>query len=204
MDASTHQSIANTHYFINGLSSGNSGADGKFSVYVYRGDTIRFTFLGYSDVTCLTDTLPGNSYVAGIFMETDTLNIGEVLVFPRMGDLRSEFMNSSSDVSPEMLNARNNILVSTYQGVNSSATLGDAGANYDMIRRKQVINAYEMGGISSGRMVGLNFFALIPASIYLLANGFPEKPEPPNPFVSSSELERIKKEYRERLKEKDK
>jgi hypothetical protein len=204
MDAATQLSIPNTHYYINGLSSGSSDTEGKFSLYVYRGDTIRFSFLGYSDVLFHTDTLPGNSYVAGIFMQGDTIAIGEVLVFPRLGDLRSEFMNTSAEVTPEMQNARNNILISAYQGINSSASLGDPGTNYELIRRKQVFEAYEKGGIPSDKMVQFNLISFIPVSIYLLANGFPEKPEPPKPFVSSSEIERIRKEYLERIRQKNK
>jgi len=200
MDATSQESIPNTHYYINGLSSGVSDDEGKFSLYVYRGDTIRFTFLGYRDLIYPTDSLAGNSYVAGIFMKDDTISIGEVLVFPRLGDLRSEFMNSSVEETTEMLNARNNVMISAYQGVNSSATLGDPGTNYDLIRRKQVFDAYEKGGIPSDKMVGLNLISFIPVSIYLLANGFPVKPEPPRPYISSSELERIRKGYAERLR----
>jgi len=198
-DAINQLPISNAHYSINRNSGGVTDNEGKFSLYAYKGDTIRFTFLGYSDLEFPTDTLPGNSYVAGIFMQADTVQIGEVVVFPRMGNLKSEFMNSKSDVSTEMLNAQNNITISTYQGLNNPPELGDPGINYELIKQKQTIAAYEKGGIPSDRMLGLNIISLIPASIYLLSHGLPVKPAPPQPRVSSAEIEKMKKVYRENL-----
>lgn len=203
LDASTQEAINNAHFSVNNLHGGATDMEGKFSLYVYRGDTIRFTYLGYSDLTYFTDTLVASSYVAGIFMKTDTLQIGEVVVFPRMGDLRSEFMNSSSQIPQEMINAQNNVLISTYQGINSTASLGEPDANYDLLKRQQTVDAYEKGGIPSDKMVGLNLLGLIPASIYLLKNGLPEKPPPPAPHVSASEIEKMKRSYRESLRSKN-
>lgn len=200
LDAETETELPDVHISINRLSVGLSDIEGKFSLYVYRGDTILFSFVGYSDVNFVTDTLPGKNYVAGIFFKRDTLLIGEVIVYPRMGDLRSEFMNSSVQESPEILNAQNNLKVSTFQGLNSAAELGDPATNYELLRQRQTIMAYEKGGIPSDRMVGLNILSIIPASIYLLKNGLPEKPVPPKPHVSNSEIEKMKRSYRESLK----
>ena len=70
----------------------------------------------------------------------------------------------------------------------------------ELLRQRQTIMAYEKGGIPSDRMVGLNILSIIPASIYLLKNGLPEKPVPPKPHVSNSEIEKMKRSYRESLK----
>lgn len=202
LDAESESEVSNAHISINRISSAVSDLEGKFSIYVYRGDTVQFSFLGYRDVTFVTDTLPGRSYVAGIFMQRDTMLIGEVIIHPRMGDLKTEFMNSDAQRSSELQNAQNNLIVSTYQGINSSAELGDPGTNYDLLRRRQTINAYEKGGIPSDQMMNLNVISLIPATIYILANGLPEKPPPPKPHVSYSEIEKMKRAYRESLKQK--
>jgi hypothetical protein len=202
-DAVSQAPIMNAHYSINNQVEGATDDEGKFSIYLFRGDTLRFSFLGHRDIIFHTDTLPGNSYVAGIFMKADTLQIGEVIVMPRMGDLRSEFMNSSGTVSQKMVNAQNNITISTYQGLTNPPELGDPGTNYEFIKQKQAITAYEKGGIPSDRMVGLNLISLIPASIYLLSNGLPVKPAPPAPRVSVAEMEKIKKAYRESLLQKN-
>lgn len=132
-------------------------------------------------------------------MKTDTLAVGEVIVFPRLGDLRSEFRSTSGQISQELVNAQHNLEISTYQGLNNSATLGDPQTNYDLIKREQIINAYEKGAIPSDKMLGLDFISIIPVGIYLLANGLPEKPEPPMPRVSDSEIEKMKRLYMRRV-----
>ena len=202
MDAETLQPVPNAQYLLNNRAGGVSDEEGKFSLYINRGDTITFTFLGYRDVVLRTDSLPGVSYVAGVFLQTDTLQIGEVVVLPRMANLRSEFMNTKPEVPQEMINAQNNITISAYQGVNSAARLGDPSTNYEVLKQKQSVEAYEKGGIPSDKMVGLNLISLLPATIYLLSNGLPEKPPPPKPHISPSELEKMKSAYRERLKAK--
>ena len=169
-------------------------------MFLERLDTIIFSYLGYQNVTfILSDTLSGNKFVAGIFLKSDTLSIGEVIVFPRLGDLRSEFRSTSGQTSQEFVNARHNLEILTYQGLNSTALLGDPQTNYDLLKRRQIINTYEKGSIPSDRMLGLDFISIIPVGIYLLANGLPEKPEPPKPRVSDSEIEKMKRLYRENL-----
>lgn len=202
LEAVSQAPLMNVHYSINSHVEGATDNEGKFSIYLYRGDTIRFSYLGHSDIIFHTDTLPASSYVAGIFMKADTMQIGEVIVMPRMGDLRSEFMNSSGTVSQKMVNAQNNITISTYQGLTNPPELGDPGTNYELIKQKQAITAYEKGGIPSDRMLGLNLISIIPVSIYLLSNGLPAKPAPPAPRVSLSEIEKMKKAYRESLLQK--
>ncbi|MEZ5001001.1 MAG: hypothetical protein R2744_11560 [Bacteroidales bacterium] len=122
-----------------------------------------------------------------------------------MGDLRTEFnMSGSPEVSQEIVNAQNNLMISTYQGLNNQATLGDPETNYSLLKQKQTIDAYEKGGIPSDRMVGLNVISLIPTTIYLLANGLPEKPPPPKPHVSNNDIEKMKRAYRDALEQKRK
>lgn len=203
MDASTQKPLSNVHYIINDDFGGATTDQGKFSMYINRYDTVVFSYMGYSDFYLkLSDTLVGNSFVAGIFMETDTLAIGEVIVLPRMGDLRSEFRNSDVEVSKELVNARNNLEVATYQGLSSEADLGDPGTNYELLRRKQIITAYEKGGIPSDQILGFSLISAIPAAIYLLKNGIPEKPVPPEPHVSNREINRMIELYRKSLLEK--
>jgi hypothetical protein len=203
MDASTQRPLSNVHYIINNDFGGATTDQGKFSMYIYRSDTVVFSYMGYSDFQLnLSDTLVGNSFVAGVFMETDTLAIGEVIVLPRMGDLRSEFRNTNVEVSRELVNARNNLEVATYQGLNSESSLGEPGSNYELLRRKQIITANEMGGIPSDQMIGLSIFSTIPAAIYLLKNGLPQKPAPPEPHVSNREINRMIELYRKSLLDK--
>ena len=116
-----------------------------------------------------------------------------------MSDLRTEFRNTDIEVPQEIINAQNNIEVATYQGLNSAAALGDPHNNYEMLRRKQVITAFEKGGIPSDKMLGLNVITVLPMAIYLLKNGLPERPEPPAPHVSDRELNKMVELYKKSL-----
>ena len=204
IDASSQLVLPNVHYIVNRSYGGSTGTDGKFSMFLEISDTVIFSFLGYHDVTfILSDTLRGNKFVAGIFMESDTFSVGEVIVFPRLGDLRSEFLSTSGQVPQELVNAQHNLEISTYQGLNNSATLGDPQTNYYLLKEKQIVSAYEKGSIPSDRMLGINVFTIIPAGIYLLTHGLPEKPLPPRPNVSDSDIEKMKLLYRKKIKKED-
>lgn len=200
MDAASQKYIPNVHYRLNRSTGGVSGPDGKFSLYLDRRDTVLFSYVGYSDfVFMLSDTLKGSSFVAAIFLQSDTTNIGEVIVIPRMADLRSEFRTTNVAEAPELANARNNLEVATYQGLNSSVSLGDPQANYEILKRTQLITAYEKGGIPSDKMLSINPISFIPAAIYLLANGLPQKPEAPRPYISPREMDLMIEQYRKNL-----
>ena len=203
LDATTKKSVSNVHYLINSISSGVTNEEGKFSLYMQKSDSVKFTYLGYTDfLLTLSDTLKGKSFVAAVFLKGDTLNVGEVVVLPRMSDLRSEFRTTEVDESNELLNAKNNLVAATYQGLTTNPAMGDPITNYQLIQRKQVITASELGGIPSDQMLGLNVFTIIPAAIYLIKNGLPEKPAPPKPHVSPLEIRKMIDEY-ERNKKKE-
>ena len=79
MDADTRTPLAGSQIIINRNFSSVSGNDGKFAFYVNRLDTVKFSMLGYKSATLyISDTLRGNEFIAGIYMHTDTLPIGEI------------------------------------------------------------------------------------------------------------------------------
>jgi hypothetical protein len=199
MDAKTLTPLANSQITINRSFSSISDNDGRFAFYINRSDTVIFSRLGYKPtVLFVSDTLTGKEYVTGIYMHSDTLLIGEVIIIPRLTNLRSELMNASTEPSPEMENARYNLEISAYQGRISQNKLGDPAANYELLRQKQKINAYEKGGIPSDRIVGISPLLLIPAA-YLLLHGLPEKPPPLKPQLTDQEVRQIHKKYMETL-----
>jgi hypothetical protein len=193
MDAVSQTPVPNPGYHIRNDISGLGGADGKFSFYVTRGDTVLFTSLGYLPVTMIiSDTLAGREYIAGIYLRMDTISIGEVIILPRIGNLKTEIMMMKPTTSQEQTNAQDNINISVYQGLNNSSTMGNPNTNYEMLRQKQRLDAKEKGGIPSDRMIGISPLLIIPAA-YLLMNGLPSRPQPPAPRVTDQELERIRK-----------
>jgi hypothetical protein len=197
MDASTLTPISNTQILINNAFSYLSNTDGMFSFYVLRKDTILFKHLGYKATEWIvSDSLKGTEFNTGIYLHTDTLSIGEVIIVPHFNNLRSEIMNAPSKVTPEMDNARYNVAISGYQGRTTTGKLGDPASNYGLLRQKQNIDAYEKGGIPSDMISGINPFLLVPAA-YLLIHGLPERPAPMEKKLSNQEIEQINEKYLE-------
>ena len=84
----------------------------------------------------ISDTLAGKEFIAGIYMKSDTLSIGEVIIVPRFSNLKSEILNSQSKTPSTMDNAKYNVAVSAYAGRNSINTLSDPASNYGSIKTK--------------------------------------------------------------------
>ncbi|MDP3003449.1 MAG: hypothetical protein Q8N38_10015 [Bacteroidales bacterium] len=201
MDANTLSPLANSQIMINRAFSSVSSDDGTFAFYVNRNDTVVFKILGYkATILYVSDTLIGREFIAGVYMHTDTLSIGEVVIVPRLINLKSEILNAKSKTPTTFDNARYNVAVSAYQGRNSQSKLGDPATNYTHLSQKQKVDAYERGGIPSDKMVGLSPLLLIPAA-YLLIHGLPEKPAPLKPQLSDQEVDQIQKKYLETMKQ---
>lgn len=175
----------------------NTFADdkGEFALFINSKDTLRFSRVGYKPVIFIRgDSLSVKQYVGGIFMNSDTVDIGEVIIMPRLENLKSEIINSPYTRSQEMENARYNVAISGYQGRTTTGNLGNPDANYDVIRQRTKINDFEKGGIPSDQIAAISPFMLIPAA-YLLMHGLPEKPAQYKPTLTDSELDQIIKNY---------
>jgi hypothetical protein len=199
MDASTLAPVSNARILVNNVFSYISESDGTFGFYVYRNDTVKFKHLGYKTTSWLvSDTLKGTQFNAGIFLHSDTVSIGEVIIVPKRSNIRSEILNAPSKEPATMNNARYNIALSGYQGRTTQGKLGDASSNYGLLRQQQKINAYEKGGIPSDMISGINPLLLLPAA-YLLIHGLPEKPAAMERKLSNDEIEQINEKYLEYL-----
>lgn len=195
-DASTNEPLVNSQIKINRKFAAVSDDNGTFAVRVNLSDTIEFSILGYQPVYIfVSDTLAGNEFLAGVYMKTDTLTIGEVVIMPRLASLKSDIFKAPP-ASTEMENARYNMAVSAYQGKVAISRLGDPASNYAILHQKQRIDAYEKGTIPSDRMATLSPLILIPAA-YLLINGFPDREPPMKANLTRQELEQIHKKYLE-------
>ena len=200
LDANSFSPVANSQIIINRAFTSVSGVDGTFAFYVSRRDTVVFVSLGYKPTTLyVSDTLSGSEFNAGIYMKADTLSIGDVVIVPRLNNLKSDMLNSRSRTPSTMDNARYNVAVSAYQGKNSQGRLGDPAANYELLRQKQKVDAFEKGGIPSDKIFGLNPLLIIPAA-YLLIHGLPEKPEPMKQELTEQEINEINRRYLETVK----
>ena len=202
LDASTEEPLPNSQIFINRIFTSVSDAEGKFAFYVNKKDTVVFSNVGYKKaIMQISDTLKGKQFLAGVFMHSDTINIGEVVIFPRMASLKSDMLRPPAEASRQMENAKYNLSVSSYQGRVNTGSLGDPAMNYEMLRQQQKNDAYSKGQIPSDKIVGLSPLLLIPAA-YLLIHGKPEKPAAVKPVVTDQEANMIISRYLESLKEK--
>ncbi|MBK8881028.1 MAG: hypothetical protein IPN67_01190 [Bacteroidales bacterium] len=202
IDANTFSPVTNTQIMINNSFSSTSGVDGSFSFYVKKSDTVIFRSLGYKEsVMSISDTLGGREYLTGIYLNSDTISIGEVIIVPGYKNLKSEILNAKTSAPPEMDNARYNVAVSAYQGKNSMNKLGDPQDNYAVINQRHKIDAYEKGGIPSEFIAGFNALIFLPVA-YSLLRGLPESPPPMQPQLSEQETARIHKKYLETQRQK--
>jgi hypothetical protein len=195
IDAKSLTPLAGTQVSINKVFSGISSSEGKFAFSVLRGDTIIFSRLGYKGVQMMvSDTLRGIEFLAGIYMSQDTVAIGEIVIVPRIGNLKSDLLKPKADLNIPLENAKSNLAISAYQGRFTQSQLGDPIINYELLRQKQRSDAYTKGQIPPDKMIGISPLLLIPAA-YLLMNGLPEKPEMPDPVLSDHEIDQIHKRY---------
>ena len=199
IDAESGARLGGSQVYINSALSGTSRDDGTFSFFAVKNDSVRFTRLGYKPrIYIVPDTLRTQEVLTGVFLSPDTIGIGEVLIIPRLPSLSNVVMQSTEQ---ERLlgNARNNISTAAYQGRTGQNKLGDPSMNYELIRQKQKLEAYERGGIPSDKIAGISPFMILPAA-YLLIHGLPEKPEAPEPHISGREIEELNRLYKESLR----
>jgi len=198
MDASNFSPIPNSQIMINKRFSSLSGKDGTFSFFVNKRDTVTFSSLGYVPSSMMiSDSLSGEEFVAGIFMNSDTVQIGEVVIVPGYRNLRSDIFNKKSTESAYESNAKYNVALSAYSGKTTQGTLGNPIDNYAVISQRQKTDAFEKGGIPSNNMVSVSPFMLIPAA-YLLIRGLPEPPAPFSPGLTQKEIDQIHEIYLQR------
>jgi hypothetical protein len=197
MDANTQSPLPGSQIIINRVFSSISGNDGKFAFYAGRNDTVRFSMLGYkSTILYINDNLTGSEFIAGIYMHSDTLSIDEIVIVPRLRNLKSEILYSKSESDPQIDNARYNMEVSAYQAKITQNKLGDPALNYELLRQRQREDAYSKGQIPSDRIAGISPLLIFPA-VYLMMNGLPDKPAPLQPHLTDHEISLIHKKYLE-------
>jgi hypothetical protein len=198
MDETTFSPVVKAQIMINRVFSSVSDNDGTFAVYVMRNDTVVFKSLGYKSTTMyVSDTLNGRDFIAGIFLTSDTLEIGEVVIIPRVTRLKSEILNAGRKTSVAIENARYNVAISANQGRNTRTQLGDPFSNYELLRQKQKVVAFERGGIPTDQMLSVSPLLLIP----VLFHRQPEKPVPLESKITENELYLIQKKFMETIEQ---
>jgi hypothetical protein len=193
--------LPNAHFqVLNENMAGLTNQLGRFEIFVPSGDTLMFTYVGYKDTYFeVKDTLNTGDYVVGVFMSRDTIQIREVVVYPRRRDLRQDFMSIKVDQDLQLDNAKRNIIISSNQGISGKQVLWDSDEAYKMISRKRKMDAMNQGMIAPDQMVGISFLVLIPYAIYKLSHP-DEKMSPDDIYISESEYEILLNNYKTQLK----
>jgi len=195
VDSDTKKPLTGSQIHVNKSFLSVSDNEGKFAFYVNRLDTVKFSMLGYkSAIFLISDTLRGNEFITGVYLNTDTLSLGEIVIVPRFRNLKSDLLNARTISDPQVANARHNLELAAYQGKITQNQLGDPATNFEYLRQKQFAEAYTKGQIPSDRILGLSPLMVIPA-VYLLMNGLPDKPSPLQPSLSDYEINLIFKKY---------
>ncbi|HEX7493973.1 MAG TPA: hypothetical protein VF346_07125 [Bacteroidales bacterium] len=201
LDSKTLSPVPNSQILINHEFSAVSSSNGNFAFFVNMNDTVLFKHLGYKPTFMfVADTLTGQEFIAGVYLNSDTLEIGEVVILPRFRNIKSDVLNARTKTSPQMENARYNVAISAYQGRTTQGKLGDPASNYQVLHERQKIDAFERGGIPSDRIVGFSSLLILPAA-YLLIHGSIEKPPAFEQELTDQEIELIREKYLETLKQ---
>ena len=80
MDGNSLGPLPNTHFILNKVLGNVTDEKGEFSVFIGKNDTIRFTYVGYQDfVFSPSDTLTGDIFIAGIFMQGNQIIIKSIM-----------------------------------------------------------------------------------------------------------------------------
>lgn len=103
---------------------------GCFVLKIGRKDTVRFTYVGYKPLTVVVpDTLIEDQYMIGIFMSPDTLQLSEVLILRRWGEVQKQ----------NLINAHNNMIGIMKQAY---APVKEMDAN---MNQRMMLNEYARG-----------------------------------------------------------
>jgi hypothetical protein len=197
MDAVSQERLIGSDILVNRKISSVSAEDGTFSFYAYKKDTVKFRMLGYKATTLIVnDSLSANEFLTGVYLETDTTLLGEVIIVPRIANLKAEMISPKMKNDPQLENAISNITTASYVGRTTQTKLGDPIANYNYLKQRRKMDAFEKGGIPSDKILGLSPFLIIPAA-YLLIHGVDETPPPPKAQISSKDMDELRKKYLE-------
>lgn len=200
IDAVSQERLPGSDILVNRKMTTISAEDGTFSFYANKKDTVKFRMLGYKAMTLIVnDTLSGREFLTGVYLETDTTLLGEVIIVPKIANLKAEMISPKIRNDQQLENAVSNISTASYVGRTTPAKLGDPIANYSYLKQKNKMDAFERGGIPSERILGLSPFLLVPAAI-LLINGVPETPPLPKAQISSKDMDELRKKYLESAK----
>ena len=147
-DSETKEPLSNAHFILHKAENFSTNSNGKFTLFGHPGDTISYRYTGYKEVrVVIPDTLKALEYLMGVFMPKDTIQIPEIVIFPRIAVYPS--MITEVKVNEEMINqAQKNVNKAVLQGLTQPVTKYDAEMS-----AKKTLRGYEMKAQYKGLLV---------------------------------------------------
>lgn len=199
LDNETLEAIADVHIQVNQAKIGLSNTDGKFSYLLHVGDTLQFSHVSYKDAQLIvSDSLVQGNYLIGVYLSKDTLQITEVIIFPHQFQEQSVMFKDEETRQKELLNAKNNLRLSSYIAVTQRPTEMDAEMHADLAMQKFQVSAENKGLIPPDQLISFNpitAMSLIYGLIITLA-----EPQEPVRFEMTKKDEDLLKIYYEELR----
>lgn len=100
IDAQTTRPMVNVNCWQGNIGT-TTDETGRFVLETMRGDTIRFTHIGYRPYEMIVpDSLDGREYIMAIFLTVDTVALSEAIVLRRYGEAKLQnLQNARSNMS---------------------------------------------------------------------------------------------------------
>jgi hypothetical protein len=201
MDQKSLKALPYSHFRVNEKRAGTANEYGRFSFWVNAGDTIHYSYVGYQDLNIvISDTLDQDSYLFGAFLTKDTVALKEVLIVPRITNIKEAIMNTKIN-TPEYVRAKNNVNSATYEALTKRPTKMDAKANTDMQIHGFVSKVENEVMIPTEMMVGVSTTRTL-AEIKRIKRK--KKLKVPSDIVTDKEIRTLQHMYQYRLDKKKK
>lgn len=178
----------------------SSDAEGQFSFWAKKGETITFSHLGFKDTFIeIKDSLNLSNYLFGVFLTRDTFEISEIIVMPRYENLAAKARNMPLLITPSEAYATNNVKASTSQALTQAPLRMDAEMNQKMMLREQTWGTIYKTQIPPDRTVGISSENLGSMSIFVTPNKEKIKATVAQP-LNRNELDLILRIYENKVK----
>ena len=178
----------------------SSDAEGQFSFWAQKGETITFSHLGFKDTFIqIKDSLDLTNYLLGVFLTRDTFEISEIIVVPRYENLAAKARNMPLIITPDDAYANNNIKASTTQALTQAPLKMDAEMNQQMVLREKRWGTVYKTQIPPDRTIGISSENLGSMNIFITPNKEKIKATVAQP-LNRNELDLILRIYENKVK----
>ena len=166
---------------------------GQFRTWAKSNDTITASFMGYqSKDYVMPDSLEKNEYIIGFFLNTDTVQLSEVVIFPRFTpeELRRQ-MTTAMPYSTEDVYARQNLDIASSTAFRDNHLIQNSDQFQDIAIGKQQVRTEYKGMMSPDQLAGFNFVTLAGIAVQIIKGNL-IKQEEHKVYVTSNDSRKLR------------